>query len=259
MRKYSGAVRVACFANNRVGWEVVRYLAGRGELVALVVHPESARRFGDEILAAAALPPHQVFAAPDLERPEARDRLFALDPELGVSAFYGYILRPAVFERFARGVVNIHPALLPWNRGTYPNVWSIVDATPAGATLHYIDAGVDTGDIVAQQRVEVRPDDTGQSLYARLERACIELFARAWPDLCADKLARVPQPAGGSHHYKRDTARIDEIDLDRQMRAGDLIDILRARTFPPYRGAYFVSEGKRIYLRLELEREPESE
>jgi methionyl-tRNA formyltransferase len=252
-------MRVACFANNRVGLEVVRYLAGRGELAALVVHPEGARRFGDEILAAAALPAHQVFVATDLERPDDRERLFAQRPEVGVSAFYGYILRPAVFERFARGAVNVHPALLPWNRGTYPNVWSIVDATPAGATLHYIDAGVDTGDIVAQQEVEVRPEDTGQTLYERLERACIDLFARAWPDLCADELVRVRQPAGGSHHYKRDTAKIDEIDLDREMRAGDLIDILRARTFPPHRGAYFVSGGSRVYLRLELEREPDPE
>jgi methionyl-tRNA formyltransferase len=248
-------MRVVCFANNRVGLEVVRTLAARGELVALVVHPENARRFGAEILAAALLPAEQVFLAPDLERPEVRDRLFEQDPEIGVSAFYGYLLHPPLFERFRRGVVNIHPALLPWNRGTYANVWSIVDATPAGATFHYIDAGVDTGDIVAQLPIEVRPDDTGQTLYERLERACIELFARAWPDLCAGKLERVPQPEGGSHHKKRDVARIDEIDLDREMRAGDLIDILRARTFPPHRGAYFVVDGSRIYLRLELERE----
>jgi methionyl-tRNA formyltransferase len=251
-------MRVACFANNRVGLEVVRILAERGELVALVVHPEDARRFGPEILAAASLPPDEVFLASDLERPEVRDRLFARDLEIGVSAFYGYILRPALFERFARGVVNIHPALLPWNRGTNANVWSIVDATPAGATLHYVDAGVDTGDILAQQPVEVRPDDTGQTLYERLERACIELFARSWPELCAGRLPRVPQPEAGTHHYRRDIARIDEIDLDRQMRAGDLINILRARTFPPHRGAYFVSEGSRIYLRLALERDPES-
>src|SRR5258705_11044849 len=190
-------MRVACFANNRVGLEVVRTLAERGELVALVVHPEDARRFGPEILAAASLPPDQVFLASELERPEVLDRLFAQDPEIGVSAFYGYILAPVLFERFARGVVNIHPALLPWNRGTYANVWTIIDQTPAGATLHYIDAGVDTGDIVAQQPVAVRPDDTGQTLYERLEQAGIAVFARGWPELVAGRRLPVRQPDAG--------------------------------------------------------------
>jgi hypothetical protein len=54
-------------------------------------------------------------------------------------------------------------------------------------------------------------------------------------------------------------SRIDEIDLERMYRAEDLINILRARTFPPYGGAYFRHNGKKIYLNLELSEEPVSD
>ncbi|MHC5002850.1 MAG: formyltransferase family protein, partial [Planctomycetota bacterium] len=142
-------------------------------------------------------------------------------------------------------------------RGGYPNVWSIIDRTPAGATLHYIDEGVDTGPVIAQRRVEVGPTDTGATLYRRLERACVDVFRDTWPDLARGSIRAAPQdPSAGTSHRDRDVKEIDRIDLDATYRARDLIDLLRARTFPPHRGAYFVEGGRRIYLRLELEAEP---
>ena len=54
----------------------------------------------------------------------------------------------------------------------------------------------------------------------------------------------------------RDLERIDEIDLDARYRAGDLLDVLRARTFPPHKGAFFRANGKRVYVRVSLEAEP---
>jgi methionyl-tRNA formyltransferase len=171
---------------------------------------------------------------------------------MGVSVLFGYILRAPFLSLFPRGIVNLHPAFLPYNRGAYPNVWSIVERTPAGATLHYVDAGVDTGDIVSQATVPVSQTDTGATLYSRLEQAAFALFRDTWPRLRAGDAPRVPQPPGGTSHRVADVARIDAIDLDHSYRARDLIDILRARTFPPYSGAYFEVDGRRVYMRLEL-------
>ena len=100
----------------------------------------------------------------------------------------------------------------------------------------------------------IEPVDTGESLYRKLERASLSLFQETWPLLKAGEAERIPQdPGSGTFHYTRDAEKIDCIDPERTYRARDLINILRARTFPPYRGAYFETGGKRVYLRLQLE------
>jgi methionyl-tRNA formyltransferase len=160
---------------------------------------------------------------------------------------------------FPKGCINLHPALLPHNRGRFPNIWSIVSKTPAGVTIHYIDEGIDTGDVIAQKEVPVEVTDTGASLYRRLEIEGLELFKATWPAIQAGTASRSPQAAGsGSYHRARDVESIDEIDLQKSYRAEDLINVIRARTFPPHRGAYFMHEGRKIYLRLELLDESES-
>jgi methionyl-tRNA formyltransferase len=91
-------------------------------------------------------------------------------------------------------------------------------------------------------------------LYKKLEATALELFKQQWPLIQAGKSERRPQSRdAGTSHRVRDVDAIDEIDADRSYRAGDLIDILRARTFPPHRGAYLKVNGRRIYLQLHLE------
>lgn len=246
-------MRLFLFANNRVAAECVRWLRGRGEdIVGVALHPEERRKHGDEILEAAGVPPGAVFDGSRLREPEVLEAVAALRPQLGLSLLFDYILRPPLLELFPAGVMNLHPSLLPYNRGQYPNVWSIVEGTPSGVTLHWIDAGVDTGDLIAQREVPVVPEDTGQTLYRKLEVAGIALFQEMYPTIRDGTAPRRPQLGGGTYHRTRDVERIDEIDLDRSYRAGELIDILRARTFPPYCGAWFRAGNRRIYLRLEL-------
>src|SRR5207248_7068189 len=132
------------------------------------------------------------------------------------------------------------------------NVWSIVDGTPAGVTLHYIDEHVDTGDIIAQREVLVDAADTGGTLYNKLERAAEALFCETWPLVRSGKAPRIPQGSGGTYHRVRDVEAIDEIDLDRPYKAGDLINILRARSFPPHRGAYFRDGNRKVYIEVSL-------
>jgi methionyl-tRNA formyltransferase len=238
-----------------VCWWVTEWLRARkdAEIVALVPHPLERSRFRDEIVDAAGLPYERVLAPSDLETAEGIRKLRAFGVELGISIYFGYILRRPLLTAFRRGCVNLHPALLPYNRGSFPNVWSIVENTPAGATLHEVDEGIDTGDILAQREVPVEPVDTGETLYHRLERACFELFVDSWEPLLEHRLVPVPQQSTGTYHLKRDIARIDAIDLDRPTTARQVIDLLRARSFRRYTGAYFATaEGRRVYLFLKL-------
>ena len=249
-------MRVVAFANNLVGLQIVKYLAGheQTELVGLVTHNPDNARYRDDIIAASALAEEDVLDAPKLREPVGQNWLQEHEAQLGASLFFGHILRVDVLELFPNGIVNTHPAYLPWNRGTYPNVWSIVDQTPAGVTLHYMDEGVDTGDIITQRRVKIEPVDTGKTLYRKLEDACVDVFQNSWPLLLRGDVQPVEQDnEAGTHYRRKDVEGIDCIDLDETYRAGDLIDILRARTFPPHNGAYFEVDGRRVGLRLELE------
>ena len=179
---------------------------------------------------------------------------------MAVSVLFRNILRKPFLDLFPKGCINLHPAFLPYNRGTYPNVWSILEKSPAGVTLHYIDEGVDTGDGIAQEEVIVEIMDTGGTLNRKREISVVELLMLTWPSIESGAVQRTQQGAGmGTCHRKSDIEAIDEIDLGKMYRAEDLINLLRARTFPPYRGAYFRHNGKKIYLRLELRDESPSE
>lgn len=248
-------MRVFYMGNNWLGWKVLEWLSDQGEeIVGISVHPSSKRTHGDEILSTAGLPDERVFDARNLEDEEFLDRIRELEPDIGVSILFDYILKPPFLQIFERDVINLHPAYLPYNRGQYPNVWSIVEGTPAGTTLHYIDPEIDTGDIIARKGVNVEPVDTGQTLYEKLERASLELFKEAWPAIATGSVSRVEQQKNeGTYHRTRDVEQIDEIDLDESYKARDLINILRARTFPPHESAYFKEGEKKVFVRVDLE------
>jgi len=246
-------MRILYLGNNLVGWRVLQWLKQQGEeIVGLVLHPPNRRKYGDEIVECAGLSANQIFDGSQLIWPEVLGAIKDLKPDIGVSSFFGYILRRDLLKLLPHSCINIHPAFLPYNRGTYPNIWSIIDGTLAGVTIHYIDEGVDTGDIIVQKQVPVDILDTGESLYHKLEQASVDLFQEVWPAIRTGQAPRMPQPAGGSFHLTRDVEGIDEIDLQKDYKAGALINLLRARTFPPYRGAYFWHNGRKVHLRLEL-------
>ena len=252
-------MRLFFAGNNWLGLEALRLLRSQGdEIVGLALHPPARRKLGDEFLEAAGLPPSAVFDAPVLNTPEGLAAVRSLRADAAVSVLFGYLFKPAFLTLFPRGVVNLHPSLLPHNRGAYPNVWSIIEGTPAGVTFHYIDAGVDTGDVIAQRAVAVEPIDTGETLYRKLELAGLSLFRESWPAFRAGAAPRQPQAAAtGTSHRTADVARVDEIELDRAYTGRALIDLLRARTFPPYQGAFFRAGGRKVHLRLQLAYEDE--
>lgn len=248
--------RIVLLANNWVGAEVARVLREAGEnVVGLVLHPGERRSFGEEIARDSGVAEASIFDGSRLREPAVREAIRSLRADIAVSALFGYVLRGELIESFPGGCVNIHTGLLPYNRGAHPNVWSIVEGTPAGVTIHYMDAGVDTGDIIAQREVSVEPVDTGERLYRKLERAAVELFAESWPVIRSGNAPRIPQAlrGEGSAHLARELESLGEIDLDRTYTGRELVNILRARTFPPYRGAYFRADGRVVYMKLSLE------
>jgi len=131
--------------------------------------------------------------------------------DLVVSYGYRHILKKNVLNRFPRRIINLHISLLPFNRGADPNLWSFLEDTPKGVTIHYIAEGVDTGDVLAQQEVTFPPDATLRSTYEELSRATEDLFREVWPEIRSGRRRSFPQPEGGSCHRMRDRARFEHL------------------------------------------------
>jgi phosphoribosylglycinamide formyltransferase-1 len=106
--------------------------------------------------------------------------------DLVVCAGYMHLLRPSFLERFRGRVVNVHPAPLPAFPGAHPlEDLLAAGASAAAATVHFVDEGVDTGEVIASEPVPVLPGDTVESLRERVHAAEHRLLPKVVSELCA--------------------------------------------------------------------------
>lgn len=115
----------------------------------------------------------------------AAQQLLAAGTEIVVLAGYMRMIKAPLLECFPQRIVNIHPSLLPAFPGLEAWKQALEAGVPeTGCTVHWVDAGMDTGEIIAQSRVPVLADDTAQSLHARIQKAEHLLYPA-----CLSKLA----------------------------------------------------------------------
>ena len=253
----SERMRIVLLANNVVGQRVAEWLKQQdANVIGVVVHPPEAAKCRDGILKTLGLPESCQFDGAAINSQPAQAWLKELQPDLLLSVWFRYIIRRPILDIPRLGCLNLHPAYLPYNRGTYTNVWSIVEGTPAGVTLHFMDECIDTGDIVAQKQVSVTPTDTSETLLSKLVDVAPQVLIEAWPQIMEGCIPRRTQdPASGTTHRDRDIPELDRIDPTRTFTAQELVDLLRARTFPPYKGAYLDYGDYRVYVNVQLQEE----
>lgn len=126
--------------------------------------------------------------------------------EADIILSYGYrhIITSEIIDRFDRRIINLHISYLPYNRGADPNLWSYLEDTPRGVTIHFIDNGIDTGDIIAQCEVAGNDDDTLRTSYVRLKSEIEKLLKQVWPEIRSGIAAASPQIGEGSLHRLKD-------------------------------------------------------
>lgn len=106
--------------------------------------------------------------------------------ELVVLAGFMRVLKPAILDAFPGRIINLHPSLLPKFPGREAWVQALAAGeTVTGCTVHYVDAGVDSGEIIAQREVPILPNDTPVTLHERIQLAERELFPAVIGELAA--------------------------------------------------------------------------
>ena len=104
-------------------------------------------------------------------------------PDLTVSYNYSYIVKKECIDELNGRIINLHTSYLPWNKGASPNLWSFIDGTPKGVTIHMLSPELDGGDILYQRTIDMNPsEETFKTAYSKLQKAIIELFKEHWSD-----------------------------------------------------------------------------
>ncbi|NPV08854.1 MAG: methionyl-tRNA formyltransferase [Anaerolineae bacterium] len=162
--------------------------------------------------------------------------LHSLRPDLFVSMYFGKLFKAPLLSVPPQGCVNIHNSLLPRYRGQAPNIWAVANGdTVSGQTMHYLDEGMDTGDIIARKEIPVDPADTGYTLGAKLEDLGVELFKEAFPAVLNGTAGRQKQDDSQATVCRAPRPHDARIDWTRPAPA--IANFVRAFT-RPYMGAF---------------------
>jgi len=220
----------------------LRRLASNYSVVGVVTQPDRPAGRGQQLTP----PPVKTLAQqlgldviqPErLRRPESFAQLAAWAPELIVVTAFGQILRQNVLDLPRLGIINVHASLLPRWRGAAPIQAALLhgDAV-SGASIMKLDAGVDTGPILARREVQILPEDTTASLSPRLAEAGAELLIEILPDYLAGNLVLAAQDETQATYAAM--IQKEEGRLDFNLASQTLVNLVRA--FYPWPGAFLL-------------------
>lgn len=241
--------RWAIFAYHTFGARALEALLARDErVVAVVTHADDPSE-GDwfesvaELARAHRLP---VFTPPSPNLPVIVETLRALEPDVILSVWYRRLLGPDLLAVPRIAALNLHGSLLPSYRGRAPVNWVLVNGERrTGVTLHHMTTEADAGDIVAQQAIDIEPEDTALSLYTRMVKVGVDVLLEAYPKVVAGTAPRRPQDHARASVFPR--RRPEDGRAEWSWPATRIANMIRAVTHP-YPGA-FVGDGEdRLFL-----------
>ncbi|MDQ2751006.1 MAG: methionyl-tRNA formyltransferase [Actinomycetota bacterium] len=206
--------------------------------------------------------PAQAAGVPVIRADNANDpgvvtAIRSLAPDLLIVVGWNQLINSELLAVPRRGCVGFHASLLPRHRGHAPVNWAILRGeTNTGNTMMLLDPGADTGDVVAQQRIRIGPNDTCASIYHQVGQVGATMLVTHLPALLAGTAERHPQRRADGDVLPRRTPDMGIIDWDQPARV--VHDHVRALTLP-YPGAFTMVRGRRVMVwatNLPGDREP---
>lgn len=243
------SARVVVFGYDELVFASVGVVGGSGCEVIGVVFPSKHRdgrveQVRDQ-LAARGLP---LFTQPPRrDVADFAEQMRSLRPDLFVVWSYPMVLPEALLAIPRLGCVNVHLGLLPGYRGANGVQQALIHGeAETGVTLHFMDAGLDTGPLIAQARFPIHADDDIVELLRRARAAGVMLLERALPALARGSVVGVPQDESHAHYHGRRSEADDRIDWSApSVRTANLVRAL-VRPFP---GAFTTWHGRKLVIR----------
>jgi methionyl-tRNA formyltransferase len=236
--------RAVVFAYHNVGVRCLETLLAHGVSVPLVVtHADDPRetQWFESVAATAARRGIATITPEDPNAAGVVAQVAAIAPDFLFSFYYRKILGAPLLALPSRGALNMHGSLLPKYRGRAPVNWAVLAGErETGATLHYMAAKPDAGDIVAQTTVAILPDDTARDVFDKVTAAAESTLDRVLPGLLAGTAPRTPQDLARGSYFGGRRPEDGTIDWTRDSAA--IHNLVRA-VAPPYPGAFTAIGG----------------
>ncbi|MFW6123011.1 MAG: methionyl-tRNA formyltransferase [Thermodesulfobacteriota bacterium] len=240
-------MRIALIGQAGFGADVLKKLVDKGHQVVGVFCPPDRGSKVDPLKEAAEGAGVPVFQPPRLKDPEAYDQMVSLNPDLAVLAFVTDIVPGKVLEVPKIGSICYHPSILPKYRGASAINWAVINGeSTSGLTIFWVDAGIDTGDILLQKEVEIGPEETtGQVYFNKLYPMGVDAVIEAVDLIAAGKAPHIPQ----DHSQATYDPPCDEkvAGLDWQKPGRDVFNFIRGCDPQPGATTSFRGEKVKFY------------
>ncbi|MDK9718751.1 MAG: formyltransferase [Trichlorobacter sp.] len=241
-------MKLVICAYHNVGYRCIEELLRQGAEISLIfTHEDSPTEqiwFGSvrELAEANKIP----CLTSSINEPENIERVRQIAPEFLLSFYYRNMIKPELLEIPAKGALNLHGSYLPKYRGRVPVNWAVINGeTETGATLHYMVAKPDAGDIVDQEKVGIMFTDTAHDLFGKVNEAAVTVLRRAWPKLVDGTAGRIPMNlAAGSYFGGR---KPEDGRIDWSQDAVQIYNLIRGVTHP-YPGAFTELNGNKVII-----------
>lgn len=159
--------------------------------------------------------------------------LYQVNNLIFVSLEYDKIIQPQKFK--SKNLFNIHFSLLPKYRGMYTSIWPILNnENETGVTLHRIDPGIDTGNVIASIRFKIEKNDTSRAIYFKNLKYGQLLFEEQFPNLLSGNIIEIKQEESMSSYYSKGSIIFEKLNINLNCSSIELYNQVRAYNFREY-------------------------
>jgi len=240
-------MRIALIGQAGFGADVLKGLLAKGRQVVGVFCPPDRGSKVDPLKEAAQEVGVPVFQPPRMKDPEAYDQMVSLNPDLAVLAFVTDIVPGKVLDVPKIGSICYHPSILPKYRGASAINWAVINGeTKSGLTIFWVDAGIDTGDILLQKEVDIDPEETtGKVYFNKLYPMGVDAVIEAVDLIAAGKAPRIAQDHSKANYDPPCDEKVAGLDWGKPGR--EVFNFIRGCDPQPGATTTFKGETAKLY------------
>jgi len=247
-------MNIVLFINGSLGLRVLDYMTELKEHVVVSIFLNSNKKrdhgYMEEVRKLLEYRNLQIPIIPwTLDSSECEESKINFDlPTVGVSALFGHFIPEKMAKNFSKGILNLHPSLLPTGRGADPIPWNIIDKQVQGISIHLIDQELDTGDLVFQREIPSTIDMSAGEIYEIATSELFSVFSDVFPNWMKGDIQTYPQADSGNTSHKSSELESMRIFTEDEVGTfGDFLRRLQATTFSDGRHPSFRDNKGKIW------------